>query len=147
MSDRENSNVLSTLSAFAFGAALGAGAMYFFAPRSGKDNRALVKARVEELQDYIEDEKEALSEKIEEIFGEVNQITTALYKDARRLWDSQVAAFEKSLKKIDKKAYQEMVDNVMERLQTNKRYDNSSLSKVKRYLTNQWHRFSEALDS
>jgi gas vesicle protein len=147
MSDHNNNNFFSSLGALLFGAALGAGAMYFLAPRSGKANRALIKARVDELQDYLDDEREALEDKIKEIFGEVNALTTALYKDARHLWDSQVAAFEKSLKKIDKRAYQEMVDNVMEKLLVNKRYNNDHLTKVKRYLNSQWRRFNELLET
>jgi gas vesicle protein len=147
MNNSANNNFFSNLGALIVGGILGATTMFFLTPRSGKANRALVKAKVSELQEYVDDEREALEDKIQNIFGEVNAITQALYNDARRLWDGQVRALEKTMKKIDKGAYQEMVDNVMEKLQGNKKYDATNLGKIKRYLNNQWRRFNEAMST
>jgi gas vesicle protein len=144
MSDTNNRQFFSNLGAMVFGGILGATAMYFLAPRSGRANRELVKAKVTELQEIVDDEREAFEDKILDIFGEVNNLTKSLYNDARRLWEGQVRSFEKTMKKIDKGAYQEMVDNVVEKLQGNKKYDSSNLGKIKRYLNNQWRKFNEA---
>jgi gas vesicle protein len=131
------------LSGLVLGAAAGAGAMFFLSPRSGKANRRMVQNKVQEIGDYLQEEKELLEERVEDIFGEVSALTTALYQDARKLWDNQVRALSKSLEKIDRKAYQEMVESVIEKLQVSKKYDDSNLSKVKRYLNSQWSRFQE----
>ncbi len=136
----------STLSGMLFGAAAGAAAMFFLAPRSGKENRKMVKDKIGELSDYIEEEKELMEQKVKDIFGEVNALTTSLFNDARRLWNTQVKTFEKSLDKIDKNRYQEMVDNVIEKLQSSKKYDQGHLAKMKRYLTSEWRKFSQMLD-
>ncbi len=136
----------ATVSGLVLGATAGAAAMFFLSPRSGKENRRLAKAKYQELADYVEDEKNALENKVEEIFGDVNEITISLFNDAKRLWNTQVQAFEKSLEKIDKNRYQEMVDGVMEKLQGNKKYDNTDLAKMKRYLANEWKKFSQMMD-
>lgn len=136
----------ATLSGLVLGATAGAAAMFFLSPRSGKENRRLAKAKYKELADYVEEERTAFEDKVEDIFGEVNEITTSLFNDAKRLWNTQVEAFEKSLDKIDKNRYQEMVDGVMEKLQSNKKYDSTDLAKMKRYLANEWKKFSQMMD-
>ena len=142
----DDSKFLATMGGFLFGAAAGAAAMFFLAPRSGKENRKLMQDRLSELSDYIEDERSMMEDKVEEIFGEVNAITTSLFNDARRLWNEQVHTFEKSMDKIDKTKYSEMVDNVVEKLQGNKKYSNTDLNKVKRYLSSEWRKFSQMMD-
>ena len=134
------------LAGLVVGATAGATAMFFLSPRSGKANRQLMRRKMEELSDYVESESAALSERVYEIFGEVNNITTSLYNDARRLWEAQVRTFEKSVDKIDKKSYQEMVDNVIESLQVDKKYTNDDLSKIKRYLNSQWRKLAQSLE-
>ena len=142
----QQSNFWAMLTGVVLGATAGATAMFFLSPRSGQANRRLVRNKWEELTDYVESEKEAIAERVEEIFGEVNSITMSLYNDARKLWDTQVRAFEKSMDKIDKKSYQEMVDNVIEKLQVNKKYDDDDLSKIKRYLNSQWRKLAEPIE-
>ncbi|MDO5561536.1 MAG: YtxH domain-containing protein [bacterium] len=140
------SKFMATMGGFLFGAAAGAVAMFLLAPRSGKENRKMIQDRVEELSDYIEDERSLIEDKVEEIFGEVNALTTSLFNDARKLWNDQVRTFEKSMDKIDKNKYLEMVDNVMEKLQSSKKYNNNDLTKVKRYLSSEWRKFSQMMD-
>ncbi len=136
----------STMGGVLVGAAIGAGAMYFLAPRSGKENRQMVKDKYNELTDYITDETEAVVSKVQEIFGDVNEIRVALFTDAKNLWNTQVATFEKSMEKIDKNRYQDMVDGVMEKLQNSKRYPTSDLAKMKRYLAGEWKKFTQMMD-
>lgn len=143
MRDGRSGNGLAVLGAGILGGLLGAGAMFFLSPRSGAQNRALVKKKVNEFSQYLEEEREAMEERVEEIFGEVNAITTSLYRDLRQLWDAQVNAFKKSMKKIDKAGYQDMVDSVIEKLQFTQKYDDDHLSKVKRYLSSQWRKFNQ----
>lgn len=135
----------AALSGLVIGATAGAAAMFFLSPRSGKENRRLVKAKYEELADYVEEEKAIIEEKVKEIFGEVNELTVSLFKDAKKLWNTQVQAFEKSLDKIDKGRYQEMIDSVMEKLQGNKKYQNTDLAKMKRYLASEWKKFTQMM--
>ncbi len=146
MDDCSSGKFWSMLGGVVVGGLAGATAMFFLSPRSGKANRKMVKNKLMDMRDYIQEEKEMMEEKIQEIFGEVNQLTTSLFEDAKKLWDRQVSAFEKSMDKIDKNRYQEMVDNVMESLQSNKKYDANSLSKIKRYLNSQWRKFNEMID-
>lgn len=146
MQDRQSSGFWPMVSGFILGGVVGAGAMFFMAPRSGKASRQLLKSKVDEFSDYVQEEKEILEQKVQDIFGEVNSLTMSLFEDTRKLWDNQVKTFEKSMQKIDKKKYQDMVDNVIEKLQVSKKYDNSDLGKVKRYLNNQWQKFNELLD-
>lgn len=136
----------ATLSGMLVGAAAGAAAMFFLSPRSGKENRKLMQDKISEAKDYMEEERALMEAKVQEIFGEVNDLTTSLFEDAKRLWNNQVRAFEKSMDKIDKGRYQEMVDNVMETLQSSKRYDNTDLAKMKRYLSSEWRKFSQMID-
>lgn len=136
----------ASLSGLIIGATAGAAAMFFLSPRSGKENRRLAKTKYQELTDYVEEEKSAIEDKVTEIFGDVNELTLSLFNDAKRLWNTQVQAFEKSLDKIDKNRYQEMVDSVMEKLQGNKKYDNTDLAKMKRYLANEWKKFSQMME-
>jgi len=145
MSDSQ-SNFWAMLSGVVLGATAGATAMFFLSPRSGQANRRMVRHKFEELTDYVEAERQAIAERVEDIFGEVNSLTMSLYNDARKLWDNQVRAFEKSMDKIDKKSYQEMVDNVIEKLQVNKKYTDDDLSKIKRYLNSQWRKLAASLD-
>ena len=145
MNDRQ-SGFWPMLAGLVLGAGAGATAMFFMSPRSGKANRRIVRHKWEELSDYVHEEKEAVTERVYEIFGEVNAMTLALYKDARRMWDAQVRSFEKSLSKIDKKGYQEMVDDIIEKLQATKKYADDDLSKVKRYLNSQWRKLLAAAE-
>lgn len=136
----------STMTGLVIGAVAGATAMFFLSPQSGEENRKMAKKKYEELTDYMEEERSALEDRVEEIFGEVNQIRMSLFNDARNLWNNQVSALEKSLDKIDKTRYQEMVDSVMEKLQGSKKYDNTDLAKMKRYLAGEWKKFSQMMD-
>jgi gas vesicle protein len=146
MSDSQRGCFSPAVSGFVIGALVGAGVMFFLSPRSGRANRELVKGKIGQWQDYLEEEKEALENKVRDVFGEVNALTTALYSDTRKLWDSQVRALEKTMAKIDKRAYQEMVENVIEKLQGNKKYSSDYVSKVKRYLNGQWRKFNELME-
>lgn len=143
MSQDRSVGGLAVFTAGVVGGLLGAGAMYFLSPRSGKQNRALVKQKLNEFNQYVEEERAAMEEKITEIFGEVNTLTTALYRDVQRFWDAQVSTFKKSMKKIDKAGYQDMVDSVIEKLQFTQKYDDDNLSKVRRYLSSQWRKFNQ----
>ncbi len=136
----------ATLTGLIVGATAGATAMFFLSPRSGEENRKMAKKRYDEIIDQIEEERSALEDKVEEIFGEVNAITTSLFNDARNLWNTQIKTLEKSVDKIDKAHYQEMVDSIMEKLQGNKKYDNTDLTKMKRYLSGEWKKFSQMMD-
>ena len=144
MSERQSS-FWPALAGMTIGAAAGAVAMFFLSPRSGRANRRLVADKWDEFNDYLDAERDAITDRVYDIFGEVSAITTSLYDDARRLWESQVKAFEKSLDKIDKKSYQEMVDNVIEKLQASKKYESDDLSKIKRYLNSQWRKLAEEI--
>ncbi|MBQ6154396.1 YtxH domain-containing protein [bacterium] len=140
------SNFGAVLGGMIMGAVAGATAMFFASPRSGKANRRIAKAKFTELTDYMDAERDASAERVYDILGDVNALTTSLYNDARRLWNSQVKTFEKSMDKIDKKSYLEMVDNVMEKLQVSKKYGDDELSKIKRYLNSQWKKLSSEMD-
>jgi len=145
MSERQ-SGFWPALAGLALGGIAGATAMFFLSPRSGRANRRLVSDKWEEFNDYLDAEREAIADRVYDIFGEVSAITTSLYEDARRLWEQQVHTFEKSLDKIDKKAYQEMVDNVVEKLQSFNRYEDDDLAKIKRYLNSQWRKLAESIE-
>lgn len=129
----------SNAGAFAVGAvvglAAGATAMFFLAPRSGKASRKMVAHRIEEIKDYTQDATEEINRRVKEVFGEVNDITKALYGDARKLWTKQVKTLNTSWDQIDKDKYNEMIDNVMVSLKDSKKYSADELNKVKRYLT------------
>lgn len=145
MSERQ-SGFWPALAGLAIGSMAGAAAAFFYSPRSGRANRRLLADKWDEFNDYLDAEREAISDRVYDIFGEVSAITTSLYEDARELWEQQIHTFEKSLDKIDKKSYQEMVDNVIEKLQASRRYEADDLSKIKRYLNSQWRKLAEAIE-
>ena len=145
MSERQ-SGFWPALACLALGGIAGATAMFFLSPRSGRANRRLLSDKWEEFNDYLDAEREAIADRVYDIFGEVSAITTSLYEDARKLWEQQVHTFEKSLDKIDKKAYQEMVDNVVEKLQSFNRYEDDDLEKIKRYLNSQWRKLAQSIE-
>ncbi|MBQ6438285.1 YtxH domain-containing protein [bacterium] len=140
------SNFWPALAGMAIGAIGGAAAMFFLSPRSGRANRRLLARKMEEWGDYLESESEAIAERVYDIFGEVNESTTALFNDARRAWEIQIRKFERTLDKLDKKTYQDMVDDVMESLQIGKRYAEDDLSKMKRYLNSQWRKLAASME-
>ncbi len=142
----QQSGFWPALAGLTIGVMSGAAAMFFLSPRSGRANRRMVADKWENFQDYLDSERDVLEDRVYDIFGEVSDLTMTLYEDARRLWEDQVRTFEKSLNKIDKKAYQEMVDNVMEKLQGNQSYENNDLTKIKRYLNSQWRKLADSID-
>ena len=142
----QQSGFWPALAGLTLGAISGAAAMFFLSPRSGRANRRLFADKWENFQDYLDDERSVLEDRVYDIFGEVSDLTMTLYEDARRLWEAQVRTFEKSLDKIDKKGYQEMVDNVMEKLQGSKSYESTDLAKIKRYLNSQWRKLADSIE-
>jgi gas vesicle protein len=122
------------------GLAAGAVSMFFLAPRAGKESRKMVAKRVNEIKEYTQENAEEVKERVQEIFGEVTKLTTALYNDARKLWNKQVTTITNAFGKIDKDKYAKMIDDVVETLESSKKYSEGELTKVRKYLISETKR-------
>ena len=123
-----------------FGLLAGGVAMFFLAPRPGKESRKMVTKRVEEIKDYAQDSADEVKERVQEIFGEVSKLTTSLYEDVRKLWGKQVKLMGSAFGKVDKNKYSKMIDNVMDALKDSKKYSEIELGKVRKYLATETKR-------
>ena len=88
MSDEKQCSLSGTLTAFAVGAAVGAGLALLFAPRSGRETRELLARRAGDLRDKAVDTldgaKEMIREKKAEILAAVEAGKQAIQEERNK---------------------------------------------------------------
>lgn len=98
----------------AIGAAVGAAAAALLSPRSGKQNRALLKKKAAELEKFLKDKD--VDKKVKEIFGTVTADAKKTYQEAKKELMNRVSEIDFS-KGLDRKTYEKLVSEVVGKAQ------------------------------
>jgi gas vesicle protein len=99
----------------ALGAAIGAVAAFFFSPKSGKENRDLVKKKMRELEKFIYDAE--IDERVKKVYGDVSDQSKKAYKMLKKETQDRVDELNDALENIDVEKYSKSVTKIVDKLQ------------------------------
>ncbi len=120
----------------AVGALLGGVAAFFLSPRSGPENRAMAKKKIDELIKLLKEKK--LHEIAIEIYGKATEEGTRLYEKASTEMGSRLHEVKKTMEEIDQEKYKDLVMDVMERVRQEKEATQERLGKLQAYFMKRW---------
>lgn len=118
------------------GAIGGAIAALLLTPKTGKDNRKILKKKYEELQAFIE-EKE-LKQKVVEVMGEAGEKAEAVYTVTKKELNKALTKAQDSLKDMDSNQYTAMVSEVLDTVKKEVKVSSEKLEKIGSYLEKRW---------
>lgn len=119
------------------GAVLGGVAAFFLSPHSGPENREMVAKKLKELRKSLAEAE--IPEKVKEIYGEVTEEGIRIYTAARKELIKKID----EVKEIDWEKYQEIVEEVVDRLKKETNITAERAAKLKDYLIAQWEKAME----
>ncbi len=117
------------------GVMVGAVAGVLFAPQEGEKTR-------KELEKLVKEKD--IDSKVKEIFGTVSKKSREMYKEARKELIEKMIEFKGGWKKIDKKAYQKIVEEVIQGFKEDPKKGVKSLAKLKKKLLSDWKKIQKA---
>jgi len=115
----------------AIGALLGGVAAFFLSPRSGPENRAMAKKKIDELITLLKEK--SLKEIAIDIYGKATDEGTRLYEKASVELGNRLSEVRKSVSEIDKEKYEDLVNEVLGRLKQEKDATQERLAKLQDY--------------
>lgn len=121
------------------GAAAGAVAGLFLAPKAGKELRKDAKKLSQTAMKFSDEYRKKLDKKEPEevakiVFGDVSEASTKLAKRAHKDLSVELAQLKEKYNKIDKKKYGEAVKTVVEGFKADKSIPDGTLKKLATYL-------------
>ena len=125
----------------AIGALLGGVAAFFLSPRSGPENRAIAKKKIDELIKLLKEKK--LHEIAIEIYGKATEEGTKLYEKASAEMSTRLNEVKKTVSEIDQKKYKDLVTDVIERVRQEKEATQERLTKLQDYFMKRWDEGAE----
>lgn len=123
------------------GAAAGAVAGLFLAPKSGKENRKMVSKKIAEIRKIIE-EKE-VDKKVKQIFGDSSKASQELFLKTKDEMADRLGKLNVALSAVDRTKYTKMVSNVVERVKENKDLPENTWDNLKKYLSEDFKKIQE----
>lgn len=105
----------------------------FLAPKSGKENREEAVKRVQELKNFLQDEK--TQKRVKEIFGTAAEDGMKIYDQVR----SNVQAKLEDVKDgLSKEKYMEIVNDVTDQVKNQTKVAGDKMVKVRSHLVDIW---------
>lgn len=114
------------------GAAIGGIAALFLSPKSGKENRTLVKKKWEEFMSYIDDAE--IEKKVNQIYGDVSEETKRIYLAVQKESKLRMKEMRSALDEVDIEGYKKMVANVIDQVKKETGVTSEMVQKSKDYL-------------
>lgn len=99
----------------ALGAAIGAVAAFFLSPKSGKENRDLVKKKAKELEKFITEAD--VDDRVKKVYGDVSDQSKKAYKMLKKETQDRVDELNDALENIDVEKYSKSVTKIVDKLQ------------------------------
>lgn len=99
----------------ALGAAIGAVAAFFLSPKSGKQNREMVKGKLKELEKFINDAD--IDERVKKVYGDVSEKSKNAYKMLKKETQDRADELNDAIENIDVEKYTKSVTKIVDKLQ------------------------------
>lgn len=122
------------------GAIIGGVSAFLLTPKTGKENRKLLAKKYRELQDSLDID---IKEKVEEIFGEVTEEGTKLYKSAKKDLKKRLDEVKGKIEDFDQEKYATMVGEVIDDVKDQVQGSSKHVEKLKTYLLENWDKLAE----
>jgi len=123
-----------------FGAIAGGLTAFFLSPKSGPENQKLVAKKVKELEKLLVDTD--LEKKVKEIFGEVTEEATSIYKKAKKQFIQALAEAKQSVDSFDKEKVAEVASETVEILKKEVKHEGKEMEKLKTELSKEWKKLA-----
>ena len=124
-----------------FGAIIGAIAALFFSTNEEGETKESVKKKVKELKIQLQEAKE--KDVVKKIFGAKSDELVDLFRETKEDLVKRLAGLKGSLDNIDKQKYLDVVNEVVEDLRKNTSVDSNQLSKLKKYLVDDYKKLEK----
>jgi gas vesicle protein len=122
------------------GAILGAITALFFSTTEEGETKEIVRKKVKESKEKLSEVRE--SEMVKKIFGKNSTEVMRIFRETKDDLVNRLAKVKGSFDKIDKKKYMDAVNEVVSDLKKNKQVTSEQLSKMKKYLTDDYKKLS-----
>lgn len=138
MSDSKSSNKFGI--GLLFGTVIGGLAALFLSPSTGKENRELVAKKIKELEKLLAESN--IEEKVKEIFGEVTEEATSVYKKAKKEFIKELAEVKDTVASLDKEKVEKVAKNTVEIIKKEVKHEGREMEKLKSELAKEWKKLS-----
>jgi len=125
----------------AVGTILGGLSAFFLSPNSGKENRELVAKKVKELEKLLEEKN--LDKVVKDIFGEVSEDAEKVFLKAKKDLIKKIAELKETIDNIDKEKFMSLVDEVVEKVQSEAKHESKEMIKLKEHLMKEWNKMQK----
>lgn len=119
-----------------FGAVIGGLTAFFLSPTSGPENQKMVADKVKALEKLLAEGN--LDKKVKEIFGEVTEDATAMYKKAKKNFIKSLAEAKGTIEALDKETVAEVAHETVEILKKEVKHEAKEMDKLKAELAKEW---------
>lgn len=127
------------------GAVAGAVGGLLLAPKSGKETRAELTKLAKEMLVKIETKKEETKKRVGDIWGNANDETMRRYEEIRSAVAAKSAAIVEAGKNLDRKKYEEVVEDVLGDFKTDFESGKGGWNKLVKYLKSDWKKLRAAV--
>lgn len=128
-----------------FGAIVGGLTAYFFSPRSGKENRAMLKKKVQDITTILEEGQ--VQDRVKEIYGDFSEQGKKAYSVAKKELDSRLKEVKEMVDDIDTEKYSAIIDDVMDRVHEETEESVDRIAKLKGYFMDRFHKAKTDVES
>ncbi|MCX7996649.1 MAG: YtxH domain-containing protein [Patescibacteria group bacterium] len=96
------------------GAAIGALAAFFFAPKSGKENREMIQKQIRNLRAFIEEKD--IDTEARKLFGEFTTQSKKLYNSMQKETRARLEELRAAIEELDTEKYKKQVAGIIDQL-------------------------------
>ena len=123
------------------GTVLGGLAAFFFSPKSGKENREALVAKIRQIQKFLRDAQ--IAERVKEIYGETSEEAVKLYKKVSKELAVKLEDVKERWEEIDTERYIKIVNEVVDKAAKDLKVAAETAGRLKDYLVKVWRQFPE----
>ena len=123
-----------------FGTIIGGLAAFFLSPQSGPENQKMVADKIKQLEKLLADSD--LEKKVKEIFGEVTEEATMVYKRAKKNFIKTLAEAKGTIQSLDEKKVAEVAHETVEILKKEVKHEVKDMEKLKAELIREWKKLA-----
>ena len=114
---------------------------FFLSPNSGKKNREEAAKKIKKLQKMLEEKD--IDEIVKEIFGNASAESKKLFLQAKEELIAKIADLKETIENVDKDEFMEMVDEVVDKVQSGAKREVKEMKKLKEYLAKEWNKMQK----
>lgn len=126
------------------GAILGGAAALMLSPKSGKEHRKFIAAKLKELREGLD--KFELQDKVEQIFGDVSEQSIEFYQQSRDELAKRIENARDRWDELDTDKYKELVREAVDQVREKGNFSSDHMNQLKDYLVEDWKTMATTKD-